>query len=229
MALDDLANVVHPNPSVEDVPDVKEASRSPEDKDQKTKKFSILATPLPVNEGVLAPEDHQESESLAEDVKEPSKSPEDDEHQRIKKPLNAFMCFAKEHRPKLCTEPGTPSAENNKILGKKWQELSPEERKKYFDKAEKEHEEHKIKYPEWSPAQNYRRAKTKKRTRKMIDEKQKPGKKYRAHFGMENRKLWCRKCLLKQRCSYQESSTPSESDANEKMGIQNPKPMILNI
>ncbi|CAO4384421.1 unnamed protein product [Caenorhabditis nigoni] len=95
--------------------------------------FSKLATPLliqhPPVEDVVAPDDHQETESSAEVVKEPSRSPEDTE-ERIKKSLNAFMCFAKEHRQKLWAEPGTSSAEINKILGQKWQELSPEERKK---------------------------------------------------------------------------------------------------
>ncbi|CAO4384418.1 unnamed protein product [Caenorhabditis nigoni] len=118
--------------------------------------FSILATPLiiqnPPVEPLVAPDDHQKTESSAEDIKEPSRSPEDTEclrRERIKWPLNIFMCFAKEHRQKFWAEPGTSSAEINKILGQKWQELSPEEPKKYVEMAEKEKEEHKVKYPGW--------------------------------------------------------------------------------
>ncbi|ULT97522.1 hypothetical protein L3Y34_005382 [Caenorhabditis briggsae] len=174
VAPDDLANVVHQNPSVEDVPNVKQASRSPED----------------------------------------------EEHQRIKKPLNAFMYFAKEHRPKLWAELGTSSAEIIKILGKKWQELSVEEREKYVDIAQKEREEHKVKYPGWKATRNYR-----SEPRKRMIEKRKPVKKCRARFGMENEHLWCIKCLQKKRCSYQESI---DNNADDKMGIQNQKPKILN-
>ncbi|CAO4375389.1 unnamed protein product [Caenorhabditis nigoni] len=189
VAPDALANVAHQNPSVEDVPD----------------------------------------------VKEPSKSPEKEENQRIKKPLNAFMRFAYENRPKLGAEPGKSSSEINKILGQKWKELSPEERQKYVEIAETEREEHKMKYPGWSPARNYGKAKTKKRTKKIIDEKRKPEKRCRARFGMENLHLWCIKCLSKKRCTYQESSTSSGnststgSDADQEMGIQNPTPKILKI
>ncbi|PIC36682.1 hypothetical protein B9Z55_015591 [Caenorhabditis nigoni] len=203
--------------------------------------FPILAAPLPVQnspEDVVAPEDINnvvQQNPPVEDVpyvKEPSKSPEKEENQRIKKPLNAFMRFAYENRPKLGAEPGTRFAQINKIMGQKWKELSPEERQKYVEIAEKEREEHKMKYPGWSPAENYGKAKTKKRTRKIIDEKRKPEKRCRARFGMENQHLWCFKCLSKKRCTYQESSTSSgnsTSTGSDADQFPNSTPKILKI
>ncbi|PIC36683.1 hypothetical protein B9Z55_015591 [Caenorhabditis nigoni] len=189
-------------------------------------------------EDVVAPEDINnvvQQNPPVEDVpyvKEPSKSPEKEENQRIKKPLNAFMRFAYENRPKLGAEPGTRFAQINKIMGQKWKELSPEERQKYVEIAEKEREEHKMKYPGWSPAENYGKAKTKKRTRKIIDEKRKPEKRCRARFGMENQHLWCFKCLSKKRCTYQESSTSSgnsTSTGSDADQFPNSTPKILKI
>ncbi|KIH52585.1 HMG box [Ancylostoma duodenale] len=55
----------------------------------------------------------------------------DEEH--IKKPLNAFMWFMKENRPKLMEELGykeKQSAELNKELGKRWHDLPKEEQQK---------------------------------------------------------------------------------------------------
>ena len=61
----------------------------------------------------------------------------------IKKPLNAFMLFMKEMRPKIqeeCTL--KESAAINQILGKKWHELSKPEQSKYYELARKEKEIH---------------------------------------------------------------------------------------
>ncbi|EYB90943.1 hypothetical protein Aduo_000249 [Ancylostoma duodenale] len=53
--------------------------------------------------------------------------------EHIKKPLNAFMWFMKENRPKLMEELGykeKQSAELNKELGKRWHDLPKEEQQK---------------------------------------------------------------------------------------------------
>ncbi|PIC36681.1 hypothetical protein B9Z55_015590 [Caenorhabditis nigoni] len=124
---------------------------------------------------------------------------------RIKKPLNAFMCFVNENRSKLwdsLKKERISFSGINKILGQKYQELSSEERKKYFDMAKKEHEEHKEKYPEWTARQNYT-LHGRKRKRKLKDKEDIV--KCRGQFGIENKNAWCRQCISKKKCIYQES------------------------
>uniref|UniRef100_A0A915J919 HMG box domain-containing protein n=1 Tax=Romanomermis culicivorax TaxID=13658 RepID=A0A915J919_ROMCU len=56
----------------------------------------------------------------------------------IKKPLNAFMLYMKEMRPVVMEEEGLKerqSAEINRILGKRWHDLSHEEQQKYYEIA----------------------------------------------------------------------------------------------
>ncbi|VDO08874.1 unnamed protein product [Rodentolepis nana] len=74
----------------------------------------------------------------------------------IKKPLNAFMLFMKEMRPRVqeeCTL--KESAAINQILGKKWHELSRAEQTKYYEMARKAKELHQRLYPGWSARDNY--------------------------------------------------------------------------
>ncbi|VUZ54567.1 unnamed protein product, partial [Hymenolepis diminuta] len=69
----------------------------------------------------------------------------------IKKPLNAFMLFMKEMRPRVqeeCTL--KESAAINQILGKKWHELTRAEQTKYYEMARKAKELHQRLYPGWS-------------------------------------------------------------------------------
>lgn len=61
----------------------------------------------------------------------------------IKKPLNAFMLFMKDMRPRVqeeCTL--KESAAINQILGRKWHELPREKQAKYYEMARKEKELH---------------------------------------------------------------------------------------
>uniref|UniRef100_A0A183TAZ7 HMG box domain-containing protein n=2 Tax=Schistocephalus solidus TaxID=70667 RepID=A0A183TAZ7_SCHSO len=74
----------------------------------------------------------------------------------IKKPLNAFMLFMKEMRPRVqeeCTL--KESAAINQILGKKWHELSRAEQTKYYEMARQAKELHQRLYPGWSARDNY--------------------------------------------------------------------------
>ncbi|VDD80474.1 unnamed protein product [Mesocestoides corti] len=91
----------------------------------------------------------------------------------IKKPLNAFMLFMKEMRPKIqeeCTL--KESAAINQILGKKWHELSKPEQSKYYELARKEKEIHRQAslgklFPGWSARDNYAIHSKRKRKRKL--------------------------------------------------------------
>ncbi|KAL7402947.1 hypothetical protein ABVT39_022238 [Epinephelus coioides] len=74
----------------------------------------------------------------------------------VKKPLNAFMLFLKEHRANVDAElKGRGSAAVNTVLGQIWKSLTKEEQAKYFHQAETERVLHAQRHPEWSPSDNF--------------------------------------------------------------------------
>uniref|UniRef100_A0A4W5P702 Transcription factor 7 like 1a n=1 Tax=Hucho hucho TaxID=62062 RepID=A0A4W5P702_9TELE len=82
----------------------------------------------------------------------------------VKKPLNAFMLYMKEQRPKVVAECTLKeSAAINQILGRRWHSLSREEQSKYYDMARKERQLHSQLYPGWSARDNYGKRKKRKR------------------------------------------------------------------
>ncbi|KAF7216737.1 transcription factor 7-like 1-B [Nothobranchius furzeri] len=98
--------------------------------------------------------------SVAEHEKEEEKKP------HIKKPLNAFMLYMREERPKvvaLCKV--KESATINQILGQRWHSLSKEEQAKYYEMARKERLLHSKLYPNWSARDNYGKKKKRKRVK----------------------------------------------------------------
>ncbi|XP_046380327.1 protein pangolin, isoforms A/H/I/S-like isoform X2 [Haliotis cracherodii] len=126
----------------------------------------------------------------------------------IKKPLNAFMLFMKEMRPKVIAECTLrESAAINQILGRRWHALDRGEQSKYYDMARKEKELHLQLYPGWSARDNYAsHAKKKKRKKdgpgenKVYVSECTHAKKCRARFGMEQQTQWCKPCRRKKRC-----------------------------
>uniref|UniRef100_A0AC34R2A5 HMG box domain-containing protein n=1 Tax=Panagrolaimus sp. JU765 TaxID=591449 RepID=A0AC34R2A5_9BILA len=124
----------------------------------------------------------------------------------IKKPLNAFMIFMKENRPKLLEQEGNltkQSAELNSDLGKMWQKLSEAEQKQYFEKAKILKEEHERLYPGWSARDNYAIHKKQRLQKKNAQNNGSDGseaKKCRARFGIDNKESWCKHCMRKKRC-----------------------------
>ncbi|GMR53132.1 hypothetical protein PMAYCL1PPCAC_23327 [Pristionchus mayeri] len=146
----------------------------------------------------------------------------------VKKPMNAFMWFMKENRPKIMEEEewkDKQSAELNKELGSRWQKLDKEEQKKYYDMASKDKEEHNKKYPNWTARENYASNKKKKKKRdRTIDSNE--SKKCRARFGMLAQDRWCKHCVRKKKClhttgddeersSSQQRASDSESDLDD--------------
>lgn len=114
----------------------------------------------------------------------------------IKKPLNAFMLYMKEMRPKIVAECTLKeSAAINQILGRRvsnktmpyyktsskanlrfflqWHSLNRDEQAKYYELARKERQLHMQMYPGWSARDNY--AQNKKKKRKKIQEMKSPG------------------------------------------------------
>ncbi|KAL0965309.1 hypothetical protein UPYG_G00279580 [Umbra pygmaea] len=89
---------------------------------------------------------------------------EDERRPHVKKPLNAFMLYMKEQRPKVVAECTLKeSAAINQILGRRWHSLSREEQSKYYDLARKERQLHSQLYPGWSARDNYGKRKKRKR------------------------------------------------------------------
>ncbi|XP_061636588.1 sex-determining region Y protein-like isoform X3 [Phyllopteryx taeniolatus] len=79
-----------------------------------------------------------------------------DDRPYIKKPLNAFLIFLKEHRAnvkKIFKD--KDSATVNKVLGQMWKSLTLIQKEKYFRESDRLNEEHVRKYPEWSCRDNY--------------------------------------------------------------------------
>ncbi|XP_064828438.1 transcription factor 7-like 1-A isoform X1 [Oncorhynchus masou masou] len=96
--------------------------------------------------------------SMGDREKEEEKKP------HVKKPLNAFMLYMKEQRPKVVAECTLKeSAAINQILGRRWHSLSREEQSKYYDMARKERQLHSQLYPGWSARDNYGKRKKRKR------------------------------------------------------------------
>ncbi|GFO39221.1 LOW QUALITY PROTEIN: transcription factor 7-like 1 [Plakobranchus ocellatus] len=85
----------------------------------------------------------------------------------VKKPLNAFMLFMKEMRPKVISECTLKeSAAINQILGRRWHALDRAEQAKYYEMARKEKELHLQLYPGWSARDNYAAHQKKKKRKK---------------------------------------------------------------
>lgn len=68
----------------------------------------------------------------------------------IKRPMNAFMVWAKIHRPIFAQ--ANPNADNSNIsvmLGVEWHKLSEDQKKPYYKEAQKISAQHRQMYPEW--------------------------------------------------------------------------------
>ncbi|XP_042337996.1 transcription factor 7-like 1-B, partial [Plectropomus leopardus] len=91
---------------------------------------------------------------------------EEEKKPHIKKPLNAFMLFMREERPKVVAQCKVKeSATINQILGQRWHSLSKDQQAKYYELARKERLLHSKLYPGWSARDNYGKKKKRKRTK----------------------------------------------------------------
>ncbi|XP_061702434.1 transcription factor SOX-17-like [Syngnathoides biaculeatus] len=81
----------------------------------------------------------------------------------IKKPPNAFMIFAKEHRSIVKAQCfNIDSASVNKILGQMWKSLTPAEQHLYFQESDRLSRIHADMYPDWNSRDNYGKKKKRK-------------------------------------------------------------------
>ncbi|XP_069023128.1 transcription factor 7-like 1-B [Embiotoca jacksoni] len=102
----------------------------------------------------------QPGRSMADSQKEEERKP------HIKKPLNAFMLYMREERPKVVAQCKVKeSATINQILGQRWHSLTKDQQAKYYELARKERLLHSKLYPGWSARDNYGKKKKRKRTK----------------------------------------------------------------
>ncbi|XP_064422938.1 transcription factor SOX-30 [Latimeria chalumnae] len=73
-----------------------------------------------------------------------------DRNGHIKRPMNAFMVWARIHRPALAkANPAASNAEISVQLGLEWNKLTEEQKKPYYDEAQKIKEKHREEFPGW--------------------------------------------------------------------------------
>ncbi|GMT01924.1 hypothetical protein PENTCL1PPCAC_24098 [Pristionchus entomophagus] len=142
---------------------------------------------------------------------------EEDKKEHIKKPKNAFFFFMKENRGVLKSEEewkDRHSANLNAEFGKRWRELTDEEKQPYYDMAAKDKEDHAKKYPNWNASENYA-IRAKNKTKRDRTSKPVEGKKCRARFGLDNQQKWCKNCGIKKKCIFAGKGEEDEKEERE--------------
>ncbi|KAJ1128590.1 hypothetical protein NDU88_006967 [Pleurodeles waltl] len=72
-----------------------------------------------------------------------------DRNGHVKRPMNAFMVWARIHRPALAkANPAANNAEISVQLGLEWNKLSEDQKKPYYDEAQKIKDKHREEFPE---------------------------------------------------------------------------------
>lgn len=85
----------------------------------------------------------QSAKTAGKSTSKPSK-------ERIARPMNSFMIFAREFRAEMREKyPDIDNKDISKMLGQEWKSLSAERKKVYYDKAAIVSDQHKRDHPDW--------------------------------------------------------------------------------
>ena len=69
---------------------------------------------------------------------------------KIKRPMNAFMCFARHFRSDLCHNyPSLKNADISVKLGEIWRDMPEAQKKQYYDEAAMIRRQHRQEFPDW--------------------------------------------------------------------------------
>lgn len=94
---------------------------------------------------------------------------------RLRRPMNSFLLFSNEHRPKIAAaNPELTNAAVSVLLGERWKALPSSERAVYVEAAKKIKEDFKAEHPEYRYARTTR-TKGKKRKQELQHEQQATG------------------------------------------------------
>ncbi|XP_057267988.1 transcription factor SOX-30 [Pezoporus wallicus] len=73
-----------------------------------------------------------------------------DKNGHVKRPMNAFMVWARIHRPVLAkANPAANNADISVQLGLEWSKLTEEQKQPYYDEAHKIKQRHREEFPDW--------------------------------------------------------------------------------
>uniref|UniRef100_A0A8C3VWQ3 Transcription factor SOX-30 n=1 Tax=Catagonus wagneri TaxID=51154 RepID=A0A8C3VWQ3_9CETA len=116
----------------------------------------VSLTPVPIKmQSLLEPSVKIETKDvpltvLPSDAGIPDTPFSKDRNGHVKRPMNAFMVWARIHRPALAkANPAANNAEISVQLGLEWNKLSEEQKKPYYDEAQKIKEKHREEFPGW--------------------------------------------------------------------------------
>ncbi|XP_037135082.1 transcription factor 7-like [Syngnathus acus] len=84
----------------------------------------------------------------------------------VKKPLNAFMLFRQEQRPKVVALLNIRNSANvNKVVGQMWKSLTKKQQRKYYELADAAKLIHTQQHPDWSCTENYGKKRKRQRVK----------------------------------------------------------------